>query len=349
MSSRSRWAVFLALAVTAGAHAKSARPVQDSDEAHRPDTTAALPNPYRTIEGWAKLPEGRVWGATSAVDIDRDGHSVWVAERCGANSCANSTVDPILHFDATGRLIKSFGGGMFTFPHGIFVDRDDNIWVTDGQITHQVFKFRADGKLLLVLGKRGGGKDGEFFYQPNDVVVAPDGSIFVAEGHGAADVGRIVKLSKDGALIKTWGRHGSGRGEFDQPHGLAMDSQGRLFVADRSNNRIQIFDQNGTFLAEWKQFGRPSGLFIDKQDALYVADSESGDVEGKYGYNPGWKRGLRIGSAKDGSVTAFIPDPKPNANGPGMTSGAEGIAADVDGVIYGAEVGPRSIKRYVKK
>ena len=349
MSSRSRGAVFLALILTAGAHAKSTPPVQDSDEAHRPDTTAALPNPYRTIEGWAKLPEGRVWGATSAVDIDRDGHSVWVAERCGANSCANSTVDPILHFDATGRLIKSFGGGMFTFPHGIFVDRDDNIWVTDGQITHQVFKFRADGKLLLVLGKRGGGKDGEFFYQPNDVVVAPDGSIFVAEGHGAADVGRIVKLSKDGALIKTWGRHGSGRGEFDQPHGLAMDSQGRLFVADRSNNRIQIFDQNGTFLAEWKQFGRPSGLFIDKQDALYVADSESGDVEGKYGYNPGWKRGLRIGSAKDGSVTAFIPDPKPNANGPGMTSGAEGIAADVDGVIYGAEVGPRSIKRYVKK
>ena len=349
MSSRSRGAVFLALILTAGAHAKSTPPVQDSDEAHRPDTTAALPNPYRTIEGWAKLPEGRVWGATSAVDIDRDGHSVWVAERCGANSCANSTVDPILHFDATGRLIKSFGGGMFTFPHGIFVDRDDNIWVTDGQITHQVFKFRADGKLLLVLGKRGGGKDGEFFYQPNDVVVAPDGSILVAEGHGAADVGRIVKLSKDGALIKTWGRHGSGRGEFDQPHGLAMDSQGRLFVADRSNNRIQIFDQNGTFLAEWKQFGRPSGLFIDKQDTLYVADSESGDVEGKYGYNPGWKRGLRIGSAKDGSVTAFIPDPKPNANGPGMTSGAEGIAADVDGVIYGAEVGPRSIKRYVKK
>ena len=316
---------------------------------HHHDVTVDPPNPYRTIEGWAKLPEGRIWGATSAVDIDKDGHSVWVAERCGANSCANSVLDPILHFDQTGRLIRSLGAGIFAFPHGIFVDRDGSIWVTDGQVSHQVFKFSPDGKLLMVLGKKGGGKDGEFFYQPNDVLVAPNGDIFVAEGHGANDVGRIVKLSRDGTLIKTWGRRGSGRGEFDQPHGLAMDSQGRLFVADRSNNRIQIFDQNGTWLAEWKQFSRPSGLFIDRHDVLYVADSESGDVEGKYGYNPGWKRGLRIGSAKDGTVTAFIPDPKPNANGPGMTSAAEGVAADVDGVVYGAEVGPRGIKRYVKK
>lgn len=307
------------------------------------------PNPYRMIEGWAKLPEGRVWGATSAVDIDKDGRSVWIAERCGANTCANSTLNPILHFDPTGKLIKSFGAGIFAFPHGIFVDRDDNVWVTDGQGSQQVFKFSPDGKLLMVLGKKGGAKDGDFFFQPNDVLVAPNGDIFVAEGHGAPDVGRIVKLSKDGTLIKTWGRRGSGRGEFDQPHGLAMDSQGRLFVADRSNNRIQVFDQNGTWLAEWKQFSRPSGLFIDKHDVLYAADSESGDVDGKYGYNPGWKRGLRVGSAKDGTVMAFIPDPKPNANGLGLTSGAEGVAADVDGVIYGAEVGPRGIKRYVKK
>jgi len=306
------------------------------------------PNPYRTVEGWAKLPEGRVWGATSAVDIDKDGHSVWVAERCGANSCANSTLDPILHFDPTGKLIKSFGAGIFAFPHGIFVDNDDNIWVTDGQVSHQVFKFSPNGKLLMVLGKKGGGRDGDFFYQPNDVLVAPSGDIFVSEGHGG-DVSRIVKLSKEGQLIKAIGRKGSGRVEFDQPHGLAMDSQGRLFVADRSNNRIQILDQNGGFIAEWRQFSRPSGLFIDKHDVLYVADSESGDAEGKYGYNPGWKRGIRIGSAKDGSVTAFIPDPKPNPNGPGSTSAAEGVAADVDGIIYGAEVGPRGIKRYVKK
>jgi DNA-binding beta-propeller fold protein YncE len=306
------------------------------------------PNPYRTIEGWAKLPEGRVWGATSAVDIDKDGHSVWVAERCGANSCANSTLDPILHFDPTGKLVKSFGAGIFAFPHGIFVDRDGNIWVTDGQGSHQLFKFSPDGRLLTILGKKGGGRDTDFFYQPNDVLVAPSGEIFVSEGHGG-DVSRIVKLSKDGTLIKSIGRKGSGRVEFDQPHGLAMDSQGRLFVADRSNNRIQILDQNGGFIAEWKQFSRPSGLFIDKHDTLYVADSESGDAEGKYGYNPGWKRGIRIGNAKDGGLTAFIPDPKPNPNGPGSTSAAEGVAADVDGVIYGAEVGPRGIKRYVKK
>ena len=306
------------------------------------------PNPYRTIEGWAKLPEGRVWGATSGVDIDRDGRSIWVAERCGANSCANSTLDPILRFDPTGKLVKSFGAGIFAFPHGICVDRDGNVWVTDGQGSHQVFKFSPDGKLLMVLGKKGGGRDGDFFYQPNDVLVAPGGEIFVSEGHGG-DVSRIVKLSKDGTLIKSIGRKGTGRVEFDQPHGLAMDSQGRLFVADRSNNRIQILDQNGGFIAEWKQFSRPSGLYIDRHDVLYVADSESGDAEGKYGYNPGWKRGIRIGSARDGSVAAFIPDPKPNPNGAGSTSAAEGVAADVDGVVYGAEVGPRGIKRYVKK
>jgi sugar lactone lactonase YvrE len=323
--------------------------------------TNSQPNPYRTVENWAKLPEGRMWGSTSAVEIDRDGKTIWVGERCGVNSCQDSMLDPILHFDENGKLLKSFGAGMIIAPHGIFVDRDDNIWVTDCTCTgggarganaaaapakgHQVYKFSPDGKLLMTLGKAGGGRDPEFFFQPNDVLIAPNGDIFVSEGHtsAAGATARVLKFSKDGTLIKSWGKLGAGPGELDQPHALAMDSRGRLFVGDRGNNRIVIFDQDGKFLEEWKQFSRPSGIYIDKNDTIYVADSESESVSRNH---DGWKRGIRIGSAKDGSITAFIPDPVEKAP---STSAAEGVAADAQGNVYGAEVGPRALKRYVKK
>ena len=331
--------------------------------------TNSQPNPYQTVTDWAKLPEGRTWGSTSAVEIDRDGRSIWVAERCGANSCADSMLDSIFHFDAQGKLIKSFGGGLLISPHGIFVDRDGNVWVTDCACTggggaargaaggaaaapaaaptkgHQIFKFSPDGKLLMTLGKAGGGRDAEFFFQPNDVLVAPNGDIFVSEGHSSAAgaTARVLKFSRDGKLIKTFGKLGKGPGEFDQPHALAMDSRGRLFVGDRGNNRIQIVDLDGNFLADWKQFSRPSGIFIDRNDNIYVADSESESVTRNH---DGWKRGIRIGSAKDGSVTAFIPDPVEKTTG---TSAAEGVAADAQGNVYGAEVGGRAVKRYVKK
>jgi sugar lactone lactonase YvrE len=300
------------------------------------------------VEGWAKLPEGRTWGATSAVDVDRDGRSIWVAERCGANTCAGSSLPAVLLFDEAGRLTTSFGAGMFVFPHGIHVDRSGNVWVTDARggegKGHQVFKFSGDGKLLLTLGKPGiAGAEPDGFNQPSDVAVAADGAIFVADGHDQGSNARIVKFSKDGKFIKTWGKRGSSAGEFDTPHGLAFDSRGRLFVADRGNNRIQIFDQEGKFLEEWKQFGRPSGIYIDGNDVLYVADSESNRQT-----NPGWKRGIRIGSVKDGKVTAFIPDPEPDPEKV-ITSGSEGVAADAAGNVYGAEVGSRTLKKYVKK
>ena len=355
--------------------------------------TNDAPNNYTTIKDYFKLPEGRTWGSTSAVDIDKDGKSIWVAERCGQNSCLDRAtgkimdVPTVMKFDGSGKLVKSFAAGMLIFPHGIHVDRDGNVWVTDGQDDaplpqrgagtgggraevaggergrgaapsgpigprpgatkgNQVFKFSPDGKVLLTLGKPGGAAAPDYFYQPNDVVTAPNGDIFVGEGHGAGN-NRILKFDKTGKFIKEWGKLGTGPGEFDQPHALAFDSQGRLFVGDRNNNRVQVFDQDGKFITEYKQFSRPSGIFV-KGDTLYVADSESESVSRNH---DGWKRGIRWGSIKTGKIEGFIPDPdtKTRAEGFSGTSAAEGVAVDNAGNIYGAEVGPKAAKKYVKK
>ena len=218
-------------------------------------------------------------------------------------------------------------------------------------IGHQVFKFSPDGKVLLTLGKAGGAREPEFFYQPNAVYITPDGSILVAEGHSSTSgsTARILKFSKDGTLLKSFGSLGAGPDQFDQPHALAMDSRGRLFVGDRNNNRVQIFDLDFKLLDTWYQFSRPSGVFIDANDTIYVADSESESVSrggnGMHGHE-GWKRGIRIGSAEDGSVRYFIPDPNEHASN---TSSAEGITVDPSGVIYGAEVGQKALKKYVLK
>jgi hypothetical protein len=312
-----------------------------------------VPNPYRTTTGWAQLPDGRKWGSTAGIDIGPDGN-VWAYDRCGGNSCETSELDPILEFDQkTGKNLAHFGKGLFVQPHGFFVDKQGNVWVADAQAAKdkskglQVFKFSPDGKVLLTLGKKGtAGMGPDIFGAPTDVVVAPNGDIFVTDGHQGCNCenARVVKFDKNGKFLMEFGKKGAGPGEFDGPHALAFDSRGRLFVGDRTNNRVQIFDQKGKFLLEWKQFGRPSGIFI-AGDTLYVTDSESqSEKAGAYGYDPGVHRGIRVGGIKGGKVTAFIPDPEPK----GGTSISEGVAADRDGNIYGAEVGPRDLKRYVK-
>ena len=318
-----------------------------------------LPNPYTTHQGHFTLPEGRTWGATSAVDIDPDGTSIWVGERCGQNSCAGSDLDPMLKFDADGNLVTSFGAGMLLFPHGIHIDSDGNVWITDAQgprdnapetagLGHRVIKFSPTGEVLLELGEAGVAGDGtdHLLNTPCDVITAPDGSIFVADGHGGQNnnappetVARIVKFDAEGNYITHWGGLGSEPGQFRTPHGLAFDSRGRLFVADRGNVRIQIFDLEGNFQEEWTQFSRLSGIFITDDDTLYGTDSESSDTR-----NPGWRRGIRVGSAATGEVMYFIPDPV----GAGGTSAAEGIAVDANGNILGAEVGPRQLVRYTR-
>jgi len=299
------------------------------------------PNPYLAVDNFFKFPEGRKVGSTAGIDIDHDGASVWVFERCGAATCEGSSVAPLVKFDSSGKIVKSLGAGMFIYPHGIHVDRDGNIWVSDGRGSNgkgqQVFKLNPDGKVLLTLGTAGvAGQGPDAFNQPSDIAISTNGDIFVADGHGGETNARIVKFTKDGKFIKTWGKKGPGPGEFDTPHNLAFDSRGRLFVADRGNSRIQIFDQDGKFLEEWKQFGRPSGIYIDRNDTLYAADSESDDKR-----NPGWKRGIRIGSARDGKVEAFILDPDPNGS-------QEGVAADAKGNVFGSLTGGMALKKYVK-
>jgi len=297
-------------------------------------STNNLPNPYRAVENWAQLPANIQWSQVISVDPDAHGN-IWVFHRSEPN---------ILEFDPSGKLLKSFGAG-FVQAHGLAIDRDGSVWVTDAQAKdghgQQVFKFSPEGKVLMTLGKAGvAGTGPDTFNGPTDVAIAANGDIFVTDGHGGETNARIMKFSKDGKFIKTWGKKGSGPGEFNDPHSIAMDSKGRLFVADRQNNRIQIFDQDGKFLDQWKQFGRPSGIYISKDDTLYSTDSQSDEMT-----NPGVKRGIRIGSAKDGTVKAFIPDPSTN---PAIAQ-AEGVTADAKGDIYAAGVSSMGLHKFVKK
>ena len=331
-----------------------------------------LPNPYETVRNWGTLPDGRKWGSVSAIHVDADGKHIWAGDRCGTNSCAGSTVDPIVKLDPSGKVVASFGAGQIIWPHGMDVDRQGNVWIADARVAtaaelkqfpnaagkgNTVTKFSPQGKVLLVLGKPGeAGTPPTAFTEPNDVLVAPNGSIFVGESHnaqfedkpdGPSAIGRISKFAPDGKFIKSWGTWGFGNGEFRGPHSLAMDSQGRLFVADRGNRRIQIFDQEGKHLATWYQFSRISGLYIDRNDVLYAIDSESDE-----NYNPGWRKGLRVGSAKTGEVWYFTPEhvsKQPSGMG-GYGSMGEGVAVDGAGNVYGGEVGPiQGITKFIPR
>ena len=309
-----------------------------------------LPRPYATQRDWGKLPAGTPWAAVTAIEPSPDGRFIYVIHRCLNNSCEGRSEDPILQFDYDGNLISSFGAGLFVFPHGAAVDSAGNLWVTDArgndQLGHQVFKFDAAGTVLMTLGQKGqGGSGPALLQQPNDVVIDPvDGDIFVADSHRGGLNNRIVHFAADGTYIKQWGSKGAGPGQLSEPHAIAMDSQGRLFVGDRENNRIQIFSQAGEFIDEWRQFGRPSGLFITPDDILYVADSESGPDTGANELS-GIMKGIRIGSAVDGSVTAFIEDLEPLRDD---HSGAEGVGVDARGNVYGAVVRRQMLERHLR-
>ena len=307
------------------------------------------PNPYRTVPGvWAPLPDGRDWGSTSLVEVSPDGETIWAVDRCGENSCVgHDDLDVVFQFDKEGTILTQFGAGMFVWPHGIDVDEDGNVWVADargnGDRGHQVIKFSPEGVVLLRLGTAGvAGRTRTTLDQPNDVLVAPNGDIFVADGHPANGNNRMVKYSSDGRYLMQWGETGSNPGEFRTPHALAMDSDGLLYVGDRSNRRIQVFEQDGTFVRDFYNMGMASGITI-RNNRLYVADSES-----SYARNPGFRRGIRVMDLDTGYVIAFIPDPETQPGSAG-TSAAEGVAVDNEGNVYGAEVGPRALRKHMAR
>jgi DNA-binding beta-propeller fold protein YncE len=348
-----------------GANASSAPPSASANVGNI-ITGQGLPNPNPTVtRNWGQLPEGRKWGTTAGIDIDPKDGQIWAYERCGAGTagggpvdCDNTPLDPIFKFDRhTGKVLANFGKGIMVTPHGIAVDKDGNVWVADfsgnkaGTKGHQVHKFSPTGEKLMSLGMAGkpGNADGQF-NQPNDVVVGPDGSIYVADGHDAQGMittaaiaeglkrgatSRISKFTPDGKFIKSWGQIGVKHGEFRTPHALAFDAQGRLWVADRGNHRIEIFDQDGKYLDSRYSFSRPSGLFI-KGNTLYVIDSESSPIS-----HPNWRDGVRIGPLDEDRVTAYIP-PFDRDDRVYQGTAGEGVAVDADGNVFAAE-GPNSI------
>jgi len=307
------------------------------------------PNPYRLVNDWVQTT--RPLAGTNTVSVDAK-DNIWVADRCEDKGCAGSAMAPIWEISPEGKVLRNLGAGMFVLPHQGVPDRDGNVWVVDYQAKDakgmQVTKLSPEGKVLMTLGKAGEtGKGLDVFDQPTSVAIAPNGDVFVAEGHAPAyGNSRIMKFDRSGKFLMTFGRVGSGDGEFRSPHAIAFDSQGRLFVANRSNSRVDIFSQDGKFLASWKQFGRPSGIWIDQHDTLYVADSESEEIPGKDTYNPGCRRGLRIGSAKTGKVDYYIPPPP--VSDPKFPP-PEGVAADSRGNIYAAAVQAKTVYKYVKE
>jgi sugar lactone lactonase YvrE len=314
--------------------------------------TNNTPNPFKQAENWAH--QTRPWASTNAVAVDSS-DNIWVADRCAGNSgCsgANSKINPIWELSSDGKVLKNFGAGLFVAPHSLTIDRNGHLWVADYQIRdgigNQVTELDQDGKVLLKLGKPGvvGSAPGEF-NTPSQARLGPDGNIYVSESHGLGGSGnaRIQVFSADGKYLRQFGSMGVGPDQFTQTHDFDFDSQGRMYIADRNSNRVEVYSADGKMLDIWHQFGRPTALAIDRNDNIYVADADSSNETRALDYNPDCAHGIRIGKVSDGKVVTLIPPPPE----PGPYLGpVEGLAVDSHGVIYGAQVQAMDVVKYVR-
>jgi len=350
-----------------------------------PTPKPTLPNPYRLVPDWPTLPasmkgpNGRKWGEVIRVHVAPNGN-IWVFHRCfndkptGDATCVNrgEANPPILEFSPAGRLLRRFGVGLFAHPHGFTVDRNGNIWTTDSNaeetilgmpaknaqgvaIGQTVLKISPEGKVLMTLGRPGvGGSGPDLFDRPTGVAIAASGDIFVADGHSPnkSNSARIVKFTKDGTFIKTWGRLGSEPGNFREPHDLYVGgSKGYVYVADRQNNRVQVFDQDGNFIAAWKQFGQPSSVYVDTHDNIYVGATYENVAPGQTALRPTAgvnDRAIVIGDAITGALKYLIPDPGDMSMMTDTGTSASGIAVDAQGNIYAADVGFNNLRKYTR-
>ncbi len=273
---------------------------------------------YRPVKGWPQLPDDLPLGAVSAVATDA-ADRVYVFHR-GKH--------PILVFDREGRYLRSWGDGQIQTPHGLRIDRAGHVWVTDIG-NHLVRKFRADGKLLLTLGKKGEpGATPDRFNKPTDVAITPAGDVYVTDGYGNA---RVVKFSPEGKFVREWGRKGTGPGEFNLPHAICLDDRGRVYVGDRENDRVQVFDPDGQFLAQWRQTGAPYGLFRTPAGRLFVADGRAH-----------WVRVLDAHGKVLGRWGA-------RGSAPGQFLVPHGICVDGHGAVYVAEIDGRRVQKFVAR
>jgi DNA-binding beta-propeller fold protein YncE len=331
----------------------------------------SLPNPYRLDPGWPTLPagmkgpNGRKWGEVIRVHVAPDGN-IWVFHRCfndkpaGDASCVNrgDANPPLLEFNPAGRLLRTIGPGLFAHPHGFTVDRDGNLWTTDTndepagpKIGQTVLKLSPSGRVLMTIGTPGvAGTGPETFDRPTGVAIAPNRDIFVSDGHSGNKSGaaRIVKYSPNGTFIRAWGRLGTEPGNFRDPHDLYVGgTRGYVYVADRQNNRIQVFDQDGAFVTAWRQFGQPSSVFVDKRDNLYVGSTyqDPSTRESPAGPN---NRAIVVGDAITGELRYLIPDPGDLAKMTDTGTSASGIAVDDAGNIYAADVGFNNLRKYIR-
>jgi hypothetical protein len=368
--------VVAALAVTTHAQGSKDTPIP------KPST---LPNPYRLVPDWPTLPasmkgpNGRKWGEVIRVHVGPDGN-IWVFHRCfhdkpsGDATCLNrgDANPPILEFNPAGRLLKSFGVGLFAHPHGFTIDRNGNIWTTDTNdeetilgmpaknaqgvtMGQEVLKISPTGDVLMTIGKEGVGGTGPYLFdRPTGVAVALNGDIFVADGHSRnkSNSARVVKYSPAGKFIKEWGRMGSEPGNFREPHDIYVGgSREYVYVADRQNDRIQVFDQDGKFIAAWHQYGQPSSVYVDKHDNIYVGATYQNGSRGESVTGPTAGRNDRaivIGNAITGELKYLIPDPGDLSKMTDTGTSASGIAVDDQGSIYAADVGLNNLRKYVK-